>query len=49
MAYRSPELYDIQKGTELDEKVDIWVRIQNNNYKNKLIVFIFLFCGVELS
>ncbi|KAG2226651.1 hypothetical protein INT45_000998 [Circinella minor] len=24
MAYRSPELYDIQKGTELDEKVDIW-------------------------
>ncbi|KAI8137439.1 kinase-like domain-containing protein [Fennellomyces sp. T-0311] len=24
MAYRSPELYDVQTGTELDEKVDIW-------------------------
>lgn len=25
MAYRSPELYDVQVGTQLDEKMDIWV------------------------
>lgn len=25
MAYRAPELFDVQTGTTLDEKVDVWV------------------------
>jgi hypothetical protein len=25
MSFRAPELYDVQTGTTLDEKVDIWV------------------------
>lgn len=25
MAYRAPELYDVQPGKQLDEKVDVWV------------------------
>ena len=27
MAYRAPELFDVKTGTNLDEKVDIWVRL----------------------
>jgi len=27
MPYRAPELFDVKTNTNLDEKVDIWVRL----------------------
>lgn len=33
--YRAPELYDVQTGTVLDEKVDIWVSAQKKKVINK--------------
>ena len=34
MAYRSPELYDVQTSTQLDEKMDIWVRMGHGSPKD---------------
>ncbi|GAA5799462.1 hypothetical protein HPULCUR_004877 [Helicostylum pulchrum] len=41
--YRAPELYDVQTGTILDEKVDIWVSVQEKLLISAVKITIFFF------